>query len=398
MNVRKRTWKTPDGKKRTSYFVDYVDPVTGERQRHTLKGIKDKPLADKAAAKFYSELVERAHLGESAGPTDIQKLLTLGQFLDDDLQRVIQPSTRATESHQHKPLKRILGKDLPLQSLTLAMLERYQVKRSGENVANSTINDELAVLRAALNRGVRAKRLWKMPCHMPERLPEEKPKIRFLKADQVERLFAAMRELYPETADNAEMMYRLGGLRPIELWSIQWKHVDFELNILSVLSRKHGRSKEMEWRHLPMTSRVLDILQRKRAEHGDASRGDKYVFGKLPADRTRRYSTSAKKLGHKDGVVFLGDYRLGYKFKAAAAKAKLPDPDSVTPYVLRHSAATNAEGGTAKEISKMLGHRDVRTTMEIYQHLRDDRFESAINSLSGHKIGTKKKGRPKSAQ
>lgn len=391
MEVRKRTWKTRKGEIKVGWFIDYVDPKTGERKRKTFEGITDKDVADKAAARFYTELMERHHLGKSSGPTALEKKLKLGDFLDADLGRMMAPSTKALETWRHKPLKRILGEHTPVISLTLVDFLNYQKLRAQE-VAPSTVNDELAILRAAFNRAVQEERLFKAPGPLPKPLPEQEPHQRFLSESQVEKLFTEFYKLYPEAAEAAEVMYLLGGLRPKELWSLRWDEVDFEHGRVAIRNTKRGNSAKIRYRVIPMTERLQQILlQRKETVGKKSELANALVYGIKPEDRNAKLSPKdRKKAGCKDGVEFNGMYRFGKFFKDAARAAKIPFPETVTPYSLRHSAATNSEGADLTDISYMLGHSDIRTTAKIYRHLKNERLMQGMESLARRTKGTQK--------
>lgn len=384
MPVRKRWKKNAAGKKVfLGYQFSYTDPITKERKQPMLKGVKNKGEADEAAAELYARLCSAARRGESAGPSKSDAALDLETFLAYDLERAIRPSTRATESHQHKPLLNFFGRNCPMTSITLESLKQYQLRRPvkpkrdgtpGKPVANSTINDEISVLMAAMNRAKDEGRLWKVP-DLPKKLPEKESRKRVLIPAQIERFFDELRKLYPDTADQAEVMYRLGGLRPCELWRMKWSDVDFEVGTITVESSKTGQGTELVYRVVPLSKELADILQRQ------PRRPNGLIFGKTPDERKGHCST-AKARGCKDGVVFLGDYRFAWKVKKAAVAAGLPNPDKVIPYALRHSAATNADGVDNNDIAYILGHKDATLTAKLYRHARNDKVFAGVGSLS----------------
>ena len=64
-------------------------------------------------------------------------------------------------------------------------------------------------------------------------------------------------------------------------------------------------------------------------------------------------------------------------------KKELQLPD-VTPHILRHTAATRwAEAGCdIKVLQYIMGHADIRTTMEIYNHIDSERVRREMDKLS----------------
>jgi len=388
MEVRKRTWKTADGKKKTAFFMDYVCPVTGKRMRETLKA-SNKPTADLFAASRWERICREAELGKAAGPTPEQKLVTLEPFLENDLERLaLAANTKRIEKYKHKALCRHIGANTPIVEIDYWTLKTYREKRSKEDVANSTINDDLAVLRAALNRAKKEGRLWAVP-EFPDKLPEQDPLQRFLMPEEVFMLIKTLREMSPacaRAADIVEVMYCLGGMRPCEVWHLKWEQVNLKQRKVSVLSTKRGTSKKIRYRHLPMTGNLVAIFTRQRDLKPESGPKD-LVFGIRPEDRIGNNTRSVKR-GFHDGVQRLDDFDFNRKLKRAAKRAKIDNPETVTAYALRHSAATNAEADDV-DVSYMLGHSSVKTTLDIYRHMRSDRMKFGVESLSRHMEGTK---------
>lgn len=62
-------------------------------------------------------------------------------------------------------------------------------------------------------------------------------------------------------------------------------------------------------------------------------------------------------------------------------KAKGIDFKPITPHTLRHTFATRCleNGMNVKTLQRILGHADIRTTMNTYCHVTDDELYSAMN-------------------
>jgi integrase len=385
VNVRKRTWVSK-GKKRVAYFMDYIDPATGERERPILPGIDNKADAEKVAAARWREINLQHELGEDAEPTIGERQITLSDLLAHDLERPgLAPHTKRIERYRHETLKRLLGGHTKALKLRTAQLVDYQAQRS-KAVANSTINDELAILHAALKRAKKHKLLTRIPCESPDKLPERQPRQRFLKPEQVEALLQA---LPLATRDVAEFMYRMGGMRPCEIWRLTWADVDLAQRTITIAGTKRGTSLNVRHRTLPLTERAYAILKRKLDPKAPAPKSTELVFGITPAERQAKFNSRGKKLGHYGGVLCFDDWKFNRKLKAAAVLADIPHPETISAYVLRHSAATNATGADITDVAYMLGHSDPRMTMQVYRHARADRVQAGLDSLSGHTIGTK---------
>lgn len=369
MKVRKRTW-TWGGKKRSAWQVTFTDPTTGKRVQRNLEGVRTKADADEAAFDIYSALCKSARKGERV-PTQAELYLSLKEFLAQDLDRPIKPRTRALERHRHKPIMAYFGETTAVSAIDLESLRKYQTKRPGKPVANSTINDELQVLRAAFNRALEEGRLARVP-KFPKPLPERKSEQRDLLPVEIDAILRQLRILHPVDADCIEVLYRLGGLRPDELWTMTWKNVNFQRKTVKVESTKTGDGGDIDFRILPMSPEVVEIVKRQpRRTYTDL------VFGVMPCERRGNHTNK----GTKDGVPTFARSNINKKFKAAAAAAKIHDPDSLSVYNLRHSAATNAQADN-NDVAYMLGHADPTMTARLYRHARKDRVEVGVLSLS----------------
>jgi integrase len=386
VNVRKRVRRYANGRKQVTWQMDYIDPDTGERLRPTLP-VDNQKDAERVAATRWREIVLQHELGEDADPTEGEKRVTLAELLAQDLERPgVAAHTKRMERYRHETLKRILGADRKITELRTMMLVKYQSARS-KDVANSTINDELAILHAAIKRAKKHKLITRLPCEFPDKLPEQEPRRRFLLPDQIEAL---LRALPLETRDIAEFIYRMGGMRPGEVWKLRWSDVDIARGTITIAGTKRGTSLKVRHRTLPLSERAFAILKRRVDPKAPAPKPTDLVFGRRPEDRQAKFNSRGKKLGHYGGVLCFDDWKFNDKLKKAAELAEIPHPETVTAYVLRHSAATNATGADITDVAYMLGHSDPRMTMQVYRHARADRVHAGLDSLQGHPEGTGK--------
>lgn len=372
MKARKRMVPSTGGKKRASYFVDFR--IGGQRTRETLKGVRTKAEADELANDIYQDAYRRHRLGEEAGPTRAELSLTLGELLEHDALRPgIRDRTRESEKTHAKPLKNILGQDTPVLTITTAAVEGFKSKRSGDGLSPRTVNIQLELLRAVLNRAKREGLISRVPCDI-RKLTEHAKKRRTLSASEIDRLLAV-------TADNlhdAILLQANLGLRPIELWRMSWGDIDFERKQLWVESYKRGAAGGTSRHALPMPKPVVDMLKRRRR--------DQYE-NKTPGRKDLVF-------GQRKGVR---EYEL--VFKAAAKRAKLDHWEEVSPYTLRHSFATNLlqHGATLKDTQALLRHSNPALTLRFYAQESMPAMRAAVDRVavqSGRNLGTTPKRKP----
>ncbi len=158
------------------------------------------------------------------------------------------------------------------------------------------------------------------------------------------------------------------GLRLGELCALRWTDIDFEEKALTVSRTvqriavsKHGTKtalsetspkSECSERTIPLTSELLRFLSQFKSEHP-------YVFG---------------------GERPLEPRTMQYRFKKILKKAGI---ETGTFHALRHTFATNCveNGADAKTLSEILGHSDVRISLNRYVHPTMESKRKRIEAL-----------------
>lgn len=369
MKVRKRTRANSKGVKRTSYFIDYVDPYSGIRKREELKAIKTRAAAEEVATEFYAELCRRHRMGEAAGPTKSQKQRTLKDVLDWHSKRAgIQPRTRQSELCHRKPLERILGPNTLAMQITTADVERFKQERSAE-VGNRTVNFGLELLRASFNRARREDFVGSKANFEVTKLPETRKKPRVLSPEEINALIAAC--LNPNLRDAVILMAGLG-LRPGEIGRLTWNDVESLDGMLWVTSYKRGATGEVKRKAVPLAGAITEMLKRRQSE----------AFGEGPPDRKAKIFTSTKGMKGFNNV------------KLTAKRAGIDHWEQVSAYTLRHSFATRilAMGATVKDTQELLRHSNPALTLSMYAQESMPSMRTAVRRLSEaiHPEGTDK--------
>lgn len=362
MKVRKRTWTTSAGKRRSAWFMDYTDPLTGERRRETIPAARDKADAQDFAEDLYRGKVRAARLGEAAGPTESERALTLSQLFDWDAKRPgVRPRTLKSEACHRKPLEQILGAGTPVLAITTAEVERFKSERERAGRKPRTINLGLELLRAALNRARRERLISRIPCEI-KKLPETPPEIRFLSPGEVRQLIDACGDIQDGKLRDVVTLLAYLGLRPCDLWRLTWRDMDMVNRIAWANTYKRGATGGIRRCPLPMSPEVYETLSRIREKAAQNGSFD-----------------PAGVILHDEGLKCLGR-----SVKAAAKRAGISDHTRVTPYTLRHSFATNLlqSGATVKDTQMLLRHSNPALTLSRYCHESMPAMRAAVERLA----------------
>ncbi len=145
------------------------------------------------------------------------------------------------------------------------------------------------------------------------------------------------------------------GLREMELLSLQWDQIFFERGIL-ILDNQNHITKSKKIRTLPLNSKVLSaLLQLKQPDNSNEL---VFQFEKI---------TNRPKFVQNNFRTYIKLAKLNKKLNF---------------HSLRHTFASwlVQKGVSIYEVSKLLGHADIKTT-QIYAHLRSDDLRNAVERL-----------------
>lgn len=226
-------------------------------------------------------------------------------------------------------------------------------KKNPRRPSNATVNRDIECLRRAWKR---AAKVWKIahgeePLWGAHLLPEADQRVRELKRDEDERLFAHLRDDYHPIVRFAI----LGGMRVTNIRELTWDDVDFAQRTVKMMlkSRLEGGRHHV----VPLTEEMVVLLANQRGKH------DTFVF----AYRCLRGRGDRKK---ETWVPFTKDgWRRAWKKALDAAK--------ITDYRFhdnRHTGATRTlrGSGNLKAVQNMLGHSKITTTAKYAHALQDD--------------------------
>ncbi len=167
--------------------------------------------------------------------------------------------------------------------------------------------------------------------------------------------------------------FHAGGLRMVDIMTLQWRHIDFEKRELRKVLVK--RAKSQKQRHMvPLTEPAMRIL-RKWQKSG---RRQKYVFD-LFQDSVD--ATIEEILYYRRNSI---DKKVNQALKAVGREICLPF--ELTFHVARHTFAINALNHPTHpldmyQVSRLLGHSSTNTTEKVYADYLIERLTDEMNSL-----------------
>lgn len=242
-----------------------------------------------------------------------------------------------------------------LSELTPWHLEQYKKARKEAGLAPSSINVELAVLKALLHKAQEWGKLAEHPGRDVRLLKVPQGKTRFLSEEEEAAILTACSPALRRIVQAG----LLTGFRRQELTSLRSSDVDLERDLVSVAAcyAKNGES-----RTLPVSARLKTIMQEALAVRGNAST----VFVK---DTGKQWTANA----------------FAKAFTAACRRARL---DSLSPHVLRHTFASRLvmAGVDLRTVQELMGHKSIVMTLR-YAHLSPSHKRAAVEALEGRFSG-----------
>jgi integrase len=145
------------------------------------------------------------------------------------------------------------------------------------------------------------------------------------------------------------------GMRRGEIANLQWQQIDIEKGYFYLNNTVH-LTKNRRIRNIPLTDGVIAIVKNRFIK-----RTCDYVF----TYKKEKWNISTLK-----------------RYFVLLTKKTFGKDAGVTFHTLRHSFASNlvAGGISIYEVSKLLGHADIKTT-QIYAHLREDTLKEVIKGI-----------------
>jgi integrase len=246
-------------------------------------------------------------------------------------------ASHATILGQLAAIRRHLGKDRKLSSITNAAMLDYRAKRRGDGLEKHSINREITIMRAAM-RHVAEVHGVNVPALHWEKLKSEEPppRQRYLTFEEWGTLLAAAHPSIKPILICAVTT----GLRKSNILTLDWSQVRLSARRIA-LTVKGGKIHEV--RITPLLAAALSAMPEQKGRVFDRRNFEK---------RWRQALTAAK----------LTDFRF---------------------HDLRHTFASWARqsGADIADVKDALGHSDISMTMR-YAHIKPDAEDTAFDRVS----------------
>lgn len=236
-----------------------------------------------------------------------------------------------------------------LSEITNRECEIFIYKKA--TVSQYTAQKYLAHLRAAFNKALAQGYILENPFRKIKnfKIPESLPK--YFTDEEFNKLI----EIVKDNDLKDLILFAINtGLRQMELITLEWNQIDFSSRTL-ILDNQVNITKSKKVRNVPINKTAFKILLERNKE--------------VKVSKIFTYKEAA-----------INQDFISKKFKKLVVKAKINTDFNF--HSLRHTFASRLvqKGVSIYEVSKLLGHADIKTT-QIYAHLRSDDLRRAVELL-----------------
>ena len=332
------------------------------------------------AKEILHKLQAEKNIGVNQRKGDVKTADWLNEWIEKTKAPKLAPATLTSYRNSYlNHLKPVLG-EIPLKKL-----ETYHIQRALDQIGGSfsTFLKNYNVINGGMERAVELGMLVKNPCKGVNFPADDTKPMRVLTQDEQRRYVEALKgEFYRPLL----LTYLYTGMRLGEAIPLQWCDVDLENRTIRVNKKaitahdhyKHSAKQEIQdftktkssRRTIVITAGLAAIL----AEHKEnekvlaAKLGEEWSEDELVFKNTRRHIVQASNIDEINARIY-----------------KKAGIEGATNHTLRHTYATRCfeAGVDIKAISEQLGHKNVKTTYNIYLHLLQDTKAREIDKLAG---------------
>lgn len=297
--------------------------------------------------------------------------LPFGEFCDRVLSEFLAGTRSPGTLRQYRERLRQVRK--VFESWYLDHMKREDIEKflSGLKVKNRTKNITLSVLRVVFKKAVEWSYLESSPVEKISPWRDDRKGSRALTPEELGRV---LNKATPWDGAVIRVLV-FSGMRPGELSQFKFEDIDWNDHIIRVVSDHERKTKNRKSRIIPMSpdlekelrflSENWPNMQFVGGHNGTAEflprkeEQGQYVFCHRDGRPVRSFRKSIKNAFRRVGVV------------------------GVTPHGLRKTFCSllARTGVHPKVAQKLMGHTDVRLTLNIYTEVGDDQLRTAVNGL-----------------
>ena len=324
-------------KRKDSSFWWIKLSVNGRRVQKST-GTEDRKQAQEYHDRLKAELWEQSRLGVKPGYLWQEAVV---RWLEETAHKASQFSDK-----KHFRWLDAYLRDVPLMDINRDKLDELVSARKADGVANATVNRMLALVRSVLRRAAYE---WEWLENAPKvrLLPEPKRRIRFLTAEEAERL---LDELPGHLAAMARFSLETG-LRQANVTGLQWSQVDVVRKVAWIHADQAKARKAIA---IPLSDVAVMVSRSQLGKH------DTHVFSFKGKSVTNVNNHAWDKALVRAGIT---DFRW---------------------HDLRHTwASWHVQRGTPLNVLQELGGWESVEMVRRYAHLSGEHLSTYAQSLTG---------------
>ncbi|KOS24384.1 integrase [Bacillus anthracis] len=354
-----------------SFTIDVgKDPITGKRKQITACGFKTKKAAQEEVARVTNDLANGDYENSDIRFSQLVEIWTQEK----------ESSCRPSTLYQYKRILR--SRVMPefgekrLSDIKPLSVHNFHQKLLKEGLTTKYISSVVVMLKQILDKGVELEMINSNPAKKAKR-----PKVK-KKAQASWTVEEAMKFMeYAKIQGSYYIAFVLAlhtGMRIGEVFALQWKDINFESKVihvqrtLTLVDGKYelGETKtEASNRMIPMTQELMRELLEYQSHRKD------YFFDLLICTRN---------------LKMVHPYTIRYQMKALCEAIDVP---YIRFHDIRRTFTTILidSGANAKVVSKLLGHTNVSTTLNIYTDVYEER-QIEVTEMLGNVLKSGRSG------
>jgi integrase/recombinase XerD len=324
------------------YHIYFTNPNTGKRTK-----ISTKEKTKRNALRYLY------NFGNKQRPKNVKKSLV--EFKLEMLQYAKIHYAKSTIDLFKRSLDNLIAINGNIMTNYLQNLhiEKYKSERLLAGASRTTVNMEFRALRSMFNTGITLRLIEGNPCVGVKKLSVPEKEILAFTEKEIEEILSQIQE-QPLRSIVQTALYT--GCRINEILNLQWRDIDLENRVLTILNKPNFQTKTGRIRRLPISEKLF------------------LIFSNLPNQENMNYvfvNAATGKLNKNHISKLFKKYLRTLRFN-----------ERYHFHCLRHTFITQLarKGVNIYNIKYLAGHHDIKTT-ELYMHQFTEDLKNAVNLI-----------------